>query len=320
MNAIAVTQLSVPSSPIRDVSLRIPEQSCYGIVGASGSGKSALLNALAGLHGTQSHHIRMGTQSVRTTTASIGMMSPRIQPPTYLTVQQLLFTQSALYGITGDALTTHYERAVRWCAIEQLAHKSIRQLSLFDVRRVMLACALINRPALLLIDEPTVGLYAHEQHVMIDIIENLRDREMTIVIATRGDVPLESLFDTIGVLADGRIISELDAQQIRTLPRTIMIRTNEIPTAAFEYIIALDPSIVATRRNIVLTGTGVQSLAQVLQILLHYNVHIFRIEPRNHPLNDLVKQSAMPQVLAQLYPPRNITSEIGDGPTPFTEQ
>jgi lipooligosaccharide transport system ATP-binding protein len=320
MNAIAVTQLAVPFSPIRDVSLRIPAHSCYGIVGASGSGKSALLNAIAGLHGTQSPLIRMGAQSVRATTAQIGIMSPRIQPPTFLTVQQLLHSHAVLYGLSGTTLAAHYERAVRWCAIEQLAHKYIRQLSLFDVRRVMLACALINRPALLLIDEPTVGLYAHEQHVMIDIIENLRDREMTIVIATRGDVPLESLFDAIGVLADGRIISELDAQQIRTLPRTIMIRTNDIPTAAFENIIALDHGIVATRRTIVLTGSGVQSLAQILQILLHYNVHIFRIEPRNHPLNDLVKQSMTPQVLAQIYPPRNITSEIGDEITPPTEK
>jgi ABC-type cobalamin/Fe3+-siderophores transport system ATPase subunit len=123
----------------------------------------------------------MGTQSVRMATAMIGIMSPRIQPPTYLTVQQLLYTQARLYGITDDTLLVHYQRALRWCAIEQLAHKYIRQLSLFDVRRVMLACALINRPTLLLIDEPTVGLYAHEQHVMIDIIENLRDREMTIV-------------------------------------------------------------------------------------------------------------------------------------------
>ncbi|NBU62913.1 MAG: ABC transporter ATP-binding protein [Chloroflexia bacterium] len=320
MNAIAVTKLAVPLSPIRDVSLHIPEHCCYGIIGASGSGKSALLNAIAGLHGTQSPHIRMGTQSVNTTTAQIGIVSPRIQPPAHLTVHQLLVTHAALYGIAGSTLTTHYARAMRWCAIEPLASKYIRQLSLFDVRRVMLACALINRPALLLIDEPTVGLYAHEQHVMIDIIENLRDREMTIVIATRGDAPLESLFDMIGVLADGRIISELDAQQIRTLPRTIMIRTNDIPTAAFEYIITLDPSIVATRRNIVLTGTGVAALAQILQTLLHYNVHIFRIEPRNHPLSDLVNQSAMPHVLAKIYPPRNITSEIGDGPTSFMEQ
>ena len=92
MNAIAVTQLAVPFSPIRDVSLRIPEHSCYGIIGASGSGKSVLLNAIAGLHGTQSPLIRMGGQSVHAATALIGIMSPRIQPPTYLTVQQLLHT------------------------------------------------------------------------------------------------------------------------------------------------------------------------------------------------------------------------------------
>lgn len=320
MNAIAVTQLMVPRSPIRDVSLRIPAHSCYGIIGASGSGKSTLLNAIAGLHANQAHQIRIATQSSYVATAQIGVLSPRIQPPSYLSVQQLLYTQAKLYGMSDDTTVAHYQRVLRWCAIEQLVNKHIRQLSLFDVRRVMLACALINRPTVLLIDEPTVGLYAHEQHMMIDIIENLRDRELTIVIATRGDVPLESLFDTIGVLADGRIVSELNAQQIRTLPRTIMIRTNDIPTAAFEFIITLDSNIVVTRRTIVLTGTGVQSLAQILQTLLHYNVHIFRIEPRNHPLNDLVKQSATPQILTQIYPPRKITSEIDNDPSLSMEQ
>lgn len=320
MNAIVVTQLAVPNSPIRDVNLRIPEHSCYGIIGASGSGKSVLLNAIAGLHGTQSPRIQMNGQPVCATTAQIGMMSPRIHPPTNFTVQRLLTTQAMLYGLSGTTLNAHYDRAVRWCAIEQLAYKSIGQLSLFDIRRVMLAVALINRPSLLLIDDPTAGLYSHEQLVMIDILESLRGRNMTIVIATRGDVPLESLFDTVGILADGRIISELDAQQIRTLPRTIMIHTNDIPSAAFDTIITFDHGIIATRRTIVLTGNGVQSLAEVLQILLHYNVHIFRIEPRNHPLQDLVKQSETPQTMTQLYPPRIITSEIGDEIAPPTEE
>lgn len=80
MNAIVVTQLAVPNSPIRDVNLRIPEHSCYGIIGASGSGKSVLLNAIAGLHGTQSPRIQMNGQPVCATTAQIGMMSPRIHP------------------------------------------------------------------------------------------------------------------------------------------------------------------------------------------------------------------------------------------------
>jgi ABC-type multidrug transport system ATPase subunit len=102
VNAIAVTQLAIPFSPIRDVNLQIPNNGATGIIGASGSGKSALLNAIAGLHGTQSHHIRMGAQNVRAATASIGMMSPRLQPPTFLTVQQLLYTQAALYWHHGE--------------------------------------------------------------------------------------------------------------------------------------------------------------------------------------------------------------------------
>lgn len=97
-----------------------------------------------------------------------------------------------------------------------------------------------------------------------------------------------------------------------------MIYTSDIPSAAHEHIVELDPSNVVTQRTIVLTGMGVQSLAQILQVLLHYNVHIFRIEPRNHPLHDLVRQATTPQVLAQLYPPRNITSEISEHTSSLT--
>jgi ABC-type multidrug transport system ATPase subunit len=170
--------------------------------------------------------------------------------------------------------------------------------------------ALVNKPALLLLDEPTVDLAAHEQQVMIDILENLRERNMTIIVATRGNAPMESLFDQIAVLSAGKIIAELSAQHIRDMQRTLMIRTSEIPTAAYEHIVAIESGIIVTRRNIVLTGDGVRSLAQILQVLLHYSVHIFCIEPRNHPLADLVMQARYPVVLAHRYPVRLLTNAI----------
>ena len=147
---------------------------------------------------------------------------------------------------------------------------------------------------------------------MIDLIEGLRDRDMTMVITTRGDAPLDPLFDMIGVLANGNIIAELDNRHIRNLPRTILMRTDVIPTAAHEHIVALDNGIVVTRRNIVLTGEGVRALSQILQVLLHYNVHIFAIEPLNHPLADLVNQAKQPQVLSRQYPVRIVTSPIAE--------
>lgn len=319
MYAISTTQLAIPQTPIRAVSLHIPVNTCYGIVGASANGKSLLLSTLAGLNGRASARVYIHGHPSLQVTRQVGFVTPRMQLPAHMTVQQLLQEQGTLLGFDHDTLANNYQRVLRWCAIEQLATLTIRQLSVFDQRRILLANAMMARPQVLFIDEPTAGLSAYEQLVMIDVLENLRNRNMTLVIATRGNAPLESLFDLIGILADGQIVSELDAQQIRTLPRTLMIHTSELPSAAHEHIVGIDATIVATQRTIVLTGMAVQSLAQILQVLLHYDVHIFRIEPRNNPLYDLVRQATTPHVLAQLYPPRNITSQINDHTPSLTE-
>lgn len=316
MSDITTAHLQVPHTALTDVTLHVPSYTCYGILGVPGSGKSALLNVLAGLHGTASRDVRIGTHTALDAAPVVGLMVPAHALPNTVTPFQLLRDYGRLRGIEGPNLLGHCQRAIRWCALEQLANRPIGTFSQFDRLRTALALAILHRPLVLLLDEPTTGLNAHEQQAMIDVIESLRDRNMTIVIATRGNAPLESLFDHIGVLTNGRIIAELNGQHIRDLPRTLMIRTNDIPTAAHEHIQALDDGIIVTRRSIVLTGNGIFSLAQILQVLLHYNVHIFRIDPRNHPLADLVRQSRQPNVLSNRYPVRAITSQIGEDIAP----
>jgi ABC-type multidrug transport system ATPase subunit len=316
MYLVRIKQLSASNTPIQSLSLNIPAHVCYGIIGASGSGKSSLLNILAGLHGTASASVFIDNIPANQATQRIGIVSPRIQLPADVRIDEVLMQHAHLYHTNADEIKHAYQRATRLCAIESITHQTVRMLSIFNQRRVVMAMALIQCPTLLLIDEPTIGLTASEQNVMIDIIEGLREREMTIVITSRGDAPLDSLFDMIGVLANGTIIAELDQQHIRNLPRTIRIRADVIPTAAYEHIVALDNGIVVTRRNIVLTGEGVRALAQILQVLLHYNVHIFAIEPLNHPLADLVNQAKQPQVLAHRYPVRVVTSPITDTGAP----
>ncbi|MFZ9858111.1 MAG: ATP-binding cassette domain-containing protein [Roseiflexaceae bacterium] len=312
MYLVCIKQLSATNTPIQSLSLNIPTQICYGIIGASGSGKSSLLNIIAGLHGEASANVLIDNVPANRATQRIGIVSPRIQLSADARIDELLLQHAQLYHQQVDNIRQAYQRAIRLCALESISQQQVRTLSVFNQRRVVLAQAIIQQPALLLIDEPTIGLTASEQNVMIDILEGLRDRDMTLVITSRGDAPLDSLFDMIGVLANGTIIAELDQQQIRNLPRTILIRADVIPTAAYEHIVALDNGIVVTRRNIVLTGEGVRALSQILQVLLHYHVHIFAIEPLNHPLADLVNQAKQPQVLAHRYPVRVVTSPIAD--------
>lgn len=316
MHLVRIKQLSVTDTPIRDLSLNIPSNVCYGIIGAIGSGKSSLLNVIAGLHGEASRHVFIDDTPAHHATGRVSIVSSRVQLPGDIQIDALLQQHAQLYYAGSDIIERECQRAMRWCALDAIATHQVNTLSAFNQRRVAFALALVQRPSLLLIDEPTLGLTASEQKVMIDLIEGLRDRDMTMIVTTRGDAPLDPLFDMIGVLADGSIIAELDHTHIRDLPRTIVMRTDMIPTAAYEHIAALDNGIVVTRRNIVLTGEGVRALSQILQVLLHYNVHIFAIEPLNHPLADLVRQAKQPRVLAHRYPVRIITSPIAEHDTP----
>lgn len=198
---------------LSDVDLDLPANSVTAVVGPSGSGKSTLLYVLGALLAPDSGEVAVGETAVQRLTGrsaveyrrNIGFVFQRFH---------LLPALSAVENVISPVLPyrTRYdkrERALELLAAVDLADRATSlpaQLSGGQQQRVGVARALMNRPRLLLADEPTGNLDSANGTALLDLLLELRDQfGMTIVIATH-DTAIAARCDRQVTMNDGRIV------------------------------------------------------------------------------------------------------------------
>jgi zinc transport system ATP-binding protein len=188
---------------IEDVNLQIEYGDFAGIIGPNGSGKSTLLKAMLGLVTPCSGEVEiLGTspEQARSHMAYVPQIA-RIDRYFPISVQEVIL-MGRMVGKRG--LLHHYSDAdqdlVQECMqqleISDLAKRQIGQLSGGQFRRVLIARALVVKPRLLLLDEPTAGLDAHSSSQIFSILSEL-NREVTIILVTHDTMAISSYVKTI---------------------------------------------------------------------------------------------------------------------------
>ena len=202
---------------LENVSFSIEAGSFFVIIGPNGSGKTTLMKVLADL-------IRPGSGSVKVLGRPAGefgkrelarVMSfvPQLIPVDFpFTVTEVVLMGRAphlgLLGIEGPPDMEAARRAMEFTGVEELAGRKVNQLSGGEQQRVFIARAVCQDPGIILLDEPTASLdLAHQVRVM-DIMNQLRHRGVTVVMVSH-DVNLAALYgDRLLLLKDGRVVIE----------------------------------------------------------------------------------------------------------------
>jgi manganese/iron transport system ATP-binding protein len=175
---------------LEDVTFRVLPQDIVGIIGPNGSGKSTLMKTILGLVRPWQGEVLILGQPGHLQRQQVGYM-PQIEQVDWdfpVTVGDVaLMGRYARRGVLR--WTTKEDReaadtALHRTGMYQYQRRLIGELSGGQRRRVLLARALANRPALLLLDEPMAGLDATAQHQLLDIIDDLRTEGATIVLST----------------------------------------------------------------------------------------------------------------------------------------
>jgi zinc/manganese transport system ATP-binding protein len=175
----------------RDVTLRLHAGQLAGLVGPTGSGKTTLLKALLGLvHPWQGEVRVFGAPVTRATRARIGYV-PQLETLDWqfpVTAEQVVL-MGAYRGMSWLPWCRASERWAAFQLMEQLGiaeciGQQIRELSGGQQQRVFLARALLGKPQLLILDEPTVGVDLKTQHDILHLLEDLREQGITIVLTT----------------------------------------------------------------------------------------------------------------------------------------
>ncbi|MBI2080237.1 MAG: ABC transporter ATP-binding protein [candidate division NC10 bacterium] len=195
------------------VSLRVAAGSIYGIVGPNGAGKTTLLSILATILTPDSGRATLLGRDLTREPAAIrqrlNLVSGHANFVWSLRVAEILDFYGRLYGLAARARARRVEELLEWCELTPYRAVPYNELSTGLKQRLALAKGLINRPALLLLDEPTVGLDPDMALKVRAQIADLKAREgVTILLCTHYMREAEQLCDRVAFLKRGMILAE----------------------------------------------------------------------------------------------------------------
>lgn len=195
---------------IQDISFEVKTGSLVALVGADGAGKTTLMRAAAGLLKPQEGEVFLFGenlyQNLNRLQAECGYMPQQFGLYTDLSVKENLLLYADLFGLDEKAREIRFKELLSMTGLAPFTERLAGKLSGGMKQKLGLACALLNRPKLLLLDEPSVGVDPLSRRELWRIlIESVRKEAMTVVVATTY-MDEASLCDQVFVLEDGKLV------------------------------------------------------------------------------------------------------------------
>lgn len=191
------------------VDLEIPQGEFFGLLGPNGAGKTTLISALAGLVRPDAGRLAvMGHDVVseyRAARRQLGVVPQELVFDPFFSVRESLEIQSGYFGIRDNA--AWIDEILENLDLTSKADTNMRQLSGGMKRRVLVAQALVHRPPVIVLDEPTAGVDVELRQGLWSFVRRLNRDGHTIVLTTHYLEEAESLCGRIAMLKQGRIVA-----------------------------------------------------------------------------------------------------------------
>lgn len=186
------------------VSFTLSPGICFGLLGPNGAGKTTALEVIEDIIPPTSGEILYnGAPKTASFRQGIGIQFQHTSLLNFMTVRETLLIFQRLYREPETI-----ERLVEICNLQEILDKMNDKISGGQAQRLMLALALINRPTLLFLDEPSAGLDPQARRYLWDIIRGIKAEGKTIILTTHFMDEAEYLCDEIAIMDHGRIIAQ----------------------------------------------------------------------------------------------------------------
>ncbi|MCI0657799.1 MAG: ABC transporter ATP-binding protein [Acidobacteria bacterium] len=222
MKTIPIPDPPVPALEVRSVSknygavraldgitLSIPRGELFGLLGPNGAGKSTLINIITGLVRRTSGEVKVFGYDVerdyRATRSLLGAVPQELIYDHFFTVRQTLKIQSGYYGLTGNA--EWVEELLARLELKEHENKTIRELSGGMKRRLLVAKAMVHKPAILILDEPTAGVDVALRRSLWNLVRQVHAQGTTVVLTTHYLDEAEELCERVGIINHGVFVA-----------------------------------------------------------------------------------------------------------------
>jgi ABC-2 type transport system ATP-binding protein/sodium transport system ATP-binding protein len=204
---------------VNDLSFSVGAGEVYGLLGPNGAGKTTTLRMIQGLLRPSAGHAAIAghnsSNEPNEVKRRVGYVSATAGLYQGLTAREMLLFFADLYGVPPRAARSELDHLAELLGLGELLHRRCATLSTGQRQRVSLARALIHRPPVMLLDEPTVGLDVVATQDVIRYIAHLKSEGKAVILSTHHLDEAERLCNRFGLLHEGRLVAEGTLAELR---------------------------------------------------------------------------------------------------------
>lgn len=221
---IQVTNLSksfANTKAVDDINFEIRKGEIFGLLGPNGAGKSTILNMMSTILKSDNGTISIEGLDVKPNSKEskqlIGVVPQEISLYEELSAYENLLFWGNLYGIPSKELKERINSTLELIGLSDRKKDLIKTYSGGMKRRINIAAALLHKPKILLMDEPTVGIDPQSRNRIFEVVETLNKQGMTIVYTTHYMEEVERLCNRIAIIDSGKIIAQGTQRELQEL-------------------------------------------------------------------------------------------------------
>lgn len=194
---------------LKGVSFDVKPGSFFGLLGPNGAGKSTLINSMSGLVKPSSGKILVNGFDVekdfRQTRRILGLVPQELVSDPFFSIKELLEIQSGYFGMKSREQDKWIDELLERLALSDKANAITNELSGGMKRRVLIAMALVHKPQVLVLDEPTAGVDVDLRRTLWDFTKELHQKGHTIILTTHYLEEAEALCEEVAIMQHGEL-------------------------------------------------------------------------------------------------------------------
>ena len=274
--------------------LEISEGETLGLLGPNGAGKTTAIRVLTGLTSADMGEIRLFGSEMRGHAADIkrrfGVVPQDLAVYETLSARENLMYFGKLYRITGALLKQRVDEVLDVLGLTEVAGKSVKKFSGGMKRRLNIGCAIIHKPELLILDEPTVGIDPQSRNHILNFIEDLNRQGTTVFYTSHYMEEVERLCSRVLIMDAGRVIADGSVDELTRavlFEETVELEARDIAPSIIEDVKKVQGVLRADveSRTLTVTSTaGSQNLARIIECASPYV--ILSVSARKPTLED----------------------------------
>ncbi len=203
---------------LKGINLNVQKGDFFALLGPNGAGKSTIIGIICSLINKSSGHILIQGHNLenaqRAAKAQLGIVPQEFNFNVFEPVEEILVNQAGYYGINRPEAFKRAQAHLKQLGLWDKRREMARDLSGGMKRRLMIARALMHKPSILILDEPTAGVDIEIRRSMWQLLQEINEQGTTIILTTHYLEEAEQLCKNIAIINQGRIIKNCTMSEL----------------------------------------------------------------------------------------------------------